>query len=804
VPATAGLDIRQASVVWRTVLLGRWRLGKGGKLEQQPHPDAGKLTKLDRLRHLQALQDLDLSGTGVKNLAPIAGLRELQSLDLSNTPVQDLSPLAQLRKLQTLILSRSAVTDVSPLKGLRALQTLVFFGADLTDLRSLAGLEGLQNLHLSELQAGDLSALAGLRCLQELGLSGTAVRDISPLAGLYGLQHLQLQGTSVEDISPLRGLQALRHLNLSGARMVDVSTVAALVNLESLDLSHTLVTHLPTLDGLQKLQTVNLQATAVADLSCLAGLKELAMLVLSDTALADLSMVEAHDKIEYLDVADTHVADISPLAVLRRLQTLHLNGTRVADLSPLAGLRQIGSLRLDETPVADLVPLAALRQLWDLSLDGTRITDLSPLADLKRLRYLSLANTAVSDLSPLDGLSVLLWLNLFGIRPAVPAAALRAIAVRRSLKRLVVKEAAGVPREVLSENPHMDCLLQVRAYLDELDHGREVDNEVKIVLLGNGRVGKTQLCRRLRGQPFDETIESTHGVQIWRDDLRIRTRERKLAVRVNWWDFGGQDIYHGTRALFLRSRAVFLILWTTELDNSDEYSVAGVPARNQPLPYWLNYVQSLAGTDSAVIVVQSQCDEYDDRRACPARPDGFWFFESCSYSAKADLGREVLEAQLADAMRYLTGDRISAFLRRLTRADLVVAVVSDKYLRSPYCLYEIYKLWQRCQGDADDLVRRVVPILLPEVRLSNLEERAPYLEFWATRADKLEALFRNPGISPSWESWQEVKLVREFAHHVDSILVFLGDVLMPRQLNVHLDSGFQAVRQALRQRIGAG
>jgi len=39
-----------------------------------------------------------------------------------------------------------------------------------------------------------------------------------------------------------------------------------------------------------------------------------------------------------------------------------------------------------------------------------------------------------------------------------------------------------------------------------------------------------------------------------------------------------------------------------------------------------------------------------------------------------------------------------------------------------------------------------------------------------------------------------VRQVREFAHPVDSILVFLQDVLMPRKLEAHLDDGFQAVR----------
>jgi len=52
----------------------------------------------------------------------------------------------------------------------------------------------------------------------------------------------------------------------------------------------------------------------------------------------------------------------------------------------------------------------------------------------------------------------------------------------------------------------------------------------------------------------------------------------------------------------------------------------------------------------------------------------------------------------------------------------------------------------------------------------------------------------------SRESWEEARLILEFAHHVDDILVFLQDVLMPRKLEAHLENGFQAVRDALRRR----
>jgi internalin A len=304
--------------------------------------------------------------------------------------------------------------------------------------------------------------------------------------------------------------------------------------------------------------------------------------------------------------------------------------------------------------LVDLFPLAGLRGLESLNLTSCRgVTDLSPLSGLAGLQSLDLWRTKVTDLSPLSGLQGLQSLDIYECRPALPAVILRGFAGHPRLTNLFADKVVSIPQEVLSHNYLDNCLPRLRTYFSELDLGSEIENEVKVILLGNGRVGKTQLCRRFRGQHFDDSVPSTHGVQIWRENLQIRTGSEEQVFKVNWWDFGGQDIYHGTHALFLRSRAVFLILWTPNLENKEEYSENGIPLRNQPIAYWLDYVRSLAGEGSPVIVVQSQCDRFANQSRDLPKLDGFGWSQHSSYSAKTDLGREVLEAQLREAIRYL-------------------------------------------------------------------------------------------------------------------------------------------------------
>jgi Leucine-rich repeat (LRR) protein len=75
----------------------------------------------DRHAGLTKLQSLDLSGTRISDIAPLATLRRLHYLDLSSTPVTVLSPLAGLTEMRRLDL-RSTRADITVLSHLSQCQ----------------------------------------------------------------------------------------------------------------------------------------------------------------------------------------------------------------------------------------------------------------------------------------------------------------------------------------------------------------------------------------------------------------------------------------------------------------------------------------------------------------------------------------------------------------------------------------------------------------------------------------------------------------------------------------------------------
>src|SRR5208337_2190892 len=357
--------------------------------------------------------------------------------------------------------------------------------------------------------------------------------------------------------------------------------------------------------GLSALQSLNCRGTQVSDLGPLAGLSALQSLNCSGTQVSDLGPLAGLSALQSLNCQGTQVSDLGPLAGLSALQSLNCFDTQVSDLGPLAGLSALQSLDCYDTQVSDLGPLAGLSALQSLTCSDTHVSDLGPLAGLSALQSLTCSATQVSDLpGPIVWLESLIMLILFNTH------------------------ITDIPAEVLSPDDFTNCLESLRAHLRDLEVGEERLPDVKVLVLGNGWIGKTQICRRLREE-----------------------------ARLHLWDFGGQDLYHGTHALFMRTRSLFVLIWTPQTENAREYERGGITFRNHPLAYWLEYVRHLSGVNSPVLIVQNMCDQAEDEALRPPVEDealrAFPFRKVLHYSALKDSGRGALNEAFQEAILWL-------------------------------------------------------------------------------------------------------------------------------------------------------
>jgi internalin A len=239
---------------------------------------------------------------------------------------------------------------------------------------------------------------------------------------------------------------------------------------------------------------------------------------------------------------------------------------------------------LRDNQLTSLPPeIGQLVALQRLDLRHNDLIDLPPdIGCLNQLRWLYLGDNQLSSLpTELGNLTSLQFLGLSD-NPDFP-----------------------LPPEILVKVDEPQAI--IHAYLDFLAGQRHPLNEVKMILVGQGSVGKTSLATCLLDGPesFDPHETKTEGIDIRRwslplpqsTNLPARRATQSTDIHINVWDFGGQEIMHATHQFFLTHRTLYLLVLDTRLSEAENR-----------LEYWLQIIRGFGG-DSPVILVGNKTDQ---------------------------------------------------------------------------------------------------------------------------------------------------------------------------------------------------
>jgi internalin A len=129
------------------------------------------------------------------------------------------------------------------------------------------------------------------------------------------------------------------------------------------------------------------------------------------------------------------------------------------------------------------------------------------------------------------------------------------------------------------------------------------------------------------------------------------------------------------------------------------------------------------------------------------------------------------------------GDRISTFMDRIGKGVVngrVCIVLSDKYLRSAYCMHKLFDVWRNCREDGGTFIDRTRALLLPSAKISTAVERAQYVIYWQNKVKEVNALVRKHGqFVLSDKDNAEFRLMTRFVNETVNVLQLAHDTLQP-------------------------
>ena len=304
------------------------------------------------------------------------------------------------------------------------------------------------------------------------------------------------------------------------------------------------------------------------------------------------------------------MADEKPEQIARRsiekaartgAEDLDLDGLGLTALPPEIGqLKSLQRLFLSNNHLTVLPPeIGRLQDLYWLFVYENQLTALPPeIAQLAKLNDLSLRDNQLTALPPEIGqLQNLQELNLLGNQlTSLPAEI-------GQLQNLRVLKLSGNP---LPE-PYPELIERgkdaVLSYLRSLAKESTPQYEAKLLLVGEGNVGKTSLVEAMAAEPanrakvFEENRDTTHGINLGQLKLDHPSGDRAKRITLNTWDFGGQDVYRITHQFFFSKRSLYLLVWWPR-EGQEAGDVEG----------WLKRIR-LRVPDARVILVSTHADE---------------------------------------------------------------------------------------------------------------------------------------------------------------------------------------------------
>lgn len=491
--------------------------------------------------------ELDLSGKGINELPlEIGKLKMLERLYLSDNQISDLP---------------ESIKELLSLKILNLHNNLIELFPEI-----LVALKKLERLYLSDNNIVLLSeTISKLSNLKRFNLKNNKLATLPDSIGLLtSLEYLNLWNNELQELPITIGnLLSLETLILRYNQLSEFpQSIGQLKKLSKLDVQSNRFGTLPHKIGeLSNLVHLNLARNEIKDVPDSIGkLQNLVAFSLRENRLQ--SLPDGIGKLSNLLVLDVDYNQIQQLpeaiCKLYKLRRLHIDHNQIRHLPSAFGfLTSLQLIDANHNQLSELPEsIEGLTNLRSLNVRNNCLYQLpTTIGQLTNLSTINLNNNKLeilpSSFKNLQNLQVFLAQNnLFTHMPY-------AVSDLDSLRVL------GIANNPLDHFPVEIIRLGINAvkkYLSLIQTKYKDIWESKLLLIGEGGVGKTTLLQVLNNYPFNHDEIGTVGIEISTFDLPHPEKDH-ISMQLNCWDFAGQDFNHAMHQFFFSNRSLFLLVW---------------------------------------------------------------------------------------------------------------------------------------------------------------------------------------------------------------------------------------------------
>ena len=137
----------------------------------------------------------------------------------------------------------------------------------------------------------------------------------------------------------------------------------------------------------------------------------------------------------------------------------------------------------------------------------------------------------------------------------------------------------------------------IRTASEETDN--ELDESLKVVLVGESGVGKTCIINQFAKGIFNQDLMSTNGAMFTTNKKEFKdSNGRSNFISFEMWDTAGQEKYRSLAKMFFKEASVALII----------YDITSLKSFNEIKNYWMTLVRENAPKNIITYIVGNKSD----------------------------------------------------------------------------------------------------------------------------------------------------------------------------------------------------
>ena len=126
------------------------------------------------------------------------------------------------------------------------------------------------------------------------------------------------------------------------------------------------------------------------------------------------------------------------------------------------------------------------------------------------------------------------------------------------------------------------------------------EKRIKIVLIGESGVGKTNLISVAMGNPFQKDIEPTISSSYYEGNIIVNNKQYNYSL----WDTAGQEAYRSLNKMFINGSKIILVVFA--INNRESF---------KEVDFWVNYAKETLGQKKYVMaLVGNKSDLYEEQQ----------------------------------------------------------------------------------------------------------------------------------------------------------------------------------------------